>query len=80
MSVDLARQVAELGADSLLPPSNEQRYYDALKRIAKAYRTAESLLQKGDAGLTGVEALEYAYDNLQHEASTAIRGRRRPKK
>ena len=59
--------------------SNEQRYYDALKRIARGYRSGESLLKRGDAGLGGVESLEYAYDNLQHEAKIAIRGRRRPK-
>lgn len=58
--------------------SNERRYYDALKRIARQYRSAESLLRKGDCGLGGVEALEYAYDNIQAEAREAIRNRRRP--
>lgn len=59
--------------------SNEQHYYDALKHIARDYRTSQSLLRRGDAGLDGPEALEYAYDNLQNVAATAIRGKRRPK-
>lgn len=55
-----------------------QRYYDALKRIARQYRSAESLLRRGDCGLNGVEALEMAYENIQSEAIAAVRGKRRP--
>ena len=61
--------------------SNEQRYFDALKRIA-AYQSPERLLRKSydDWGLeNGVEALEYAYENIQQEAKLAIKNRRRPK-
>ncbi|WP_048647519.1 hypothetical protein [Nitratireductor soli] len=62
-------------------PSNEQRYFDALKRIA-VYQTSERLLKKSwdDWGLdSGLEALEYAYDNVQEEARRAVKGKRRPK-
>jgi hypothetical protein len=59
--------------------TNEQRYYDVLKRIARDYRSSKSLLSKGDCGLSGEEALEYAYDNIQGDAAYAIQGRRRPK-
>jgi len=61
--------------------SNEQRYYDALKRIAKHYDTAENLLRDGETGygLSGEETLQYAYENIQGEAACAIRGKRRPK-
>jgi hypothetical protein len=61
--------------------SNEQRYYDALKRIASRYDTAERIIKNAerDYGLESLEALEYAYDNIQGEAKFAIKGRRRPK-
>lgn len=59
--------------------SNEQRYYDALRKIARGYRTSESIIKHGDAGLDGYETLEYVYDNLQNEAERAIHGKRRPK-
>lgn len=63
------------------PQSNEQRYYDALKRIAKGYDSSERVIAKAEKkyGLEPLEALEYAYDNLQGEAEGAIAGRRRPK-
>lgn len=57
----------------------ELKLFAALSRIAKDYRSSQSLLKRGDAGLDGVEALEYAYDNLQWEAKSAIRGVRVPK-
>lgn len=57
----------------------ERKFYDVLRRIAKDYRSAESLLRKGDCGLSGEEALEYAYDNIQSEAAAAIRGIRLPR-
>lgn len=60
--------------------SNEQRYFDALKRIA-SYQPSERLLRHGeqDWGVSGPEALEMAYDNIQGDAKRAIYGRRRPK-
>lgn len=58
--------------------SNEQRYYDALKRIARDYQKSDRLLRDGDCGLEGPEALGMAYDNIQSEAAAAIRGKRRP--
>lgn len=60
--------------------SNEQRYYDALKRIARAYQTSAQLrLRAGQYGCSHIEELEMVYDNLQHEAASAIKGKRRPK-
>ncbi len=63
------------------PPSNEQRYFDALKRIARAYDSASIVIRNAEKryGLQGAEALEMAYDNLQAEAASAIHGKRRPK-
>lgn len=61
-------------------PSNEQRYFDALKRIAKDYDSPERIGATAEKkyGLRPAEAIEMAYQNIQHEASEAIRGRRRP--
>lgn len=58
---------------------NEQRYFDALKRITR-YMTVAQLRRRagGDYGLEQSEALEYAYENVIEEARAAIRGRRRP--
>lgn len=56
----------------------QQRLYDALKRIAKDYRSAESILRKPDFGLDPSECLEMAYDNIQSEAKAAIKGVKRP--
>lgn len=56
----------------------QQRLYDTLKRIAKDYRSAESILRKPDSGLDGPEELEMAYENIQDEAKVAIKGVRRP--
>lgn len=60
--------------------SNEQRYYDALKRITK-YQTPEQIMRRAEKqyGLSGKEALEMAYENIQQEARNAIVGKRRPK-
>jgi hypothetical protein len=60
-------------------PSNEQRYYDALKRITE-YQTPARMRRSSekDWGLPFEEHLEYAYENIQQEAKTAILGRRRP--
>jgi hypothetical protein len=64
--------------------SNEQRYYDALYKIARKYEKSEKLAHfEEDSddgyGLSGAETLEYAYDNIQAEAERAIHGKRRPK-
>lgn len=63
------------------PPSNEQRYFDALKRIAKHYSSAEKVMATAERryGLDPAEALSMSYDNIQIEAAYAIRGKRRPK-
>jgi hypothetical protein len=60
--------------------SNEQIYYDRLKRIAKGQTTSQ-LRRNSERGfgLEYLEALEMAYENLQEAAASAIRGKRRPK-
>lgn len=61
--------------------SNEQRYFDALRRIARGYQTPDQLRRNSEKeyGVRYEEALEMAYENLQAEAKCAIRGKRRPK-
>ncbi|MGY3393410.1 hypothetical protein ACVWW6_006001 [Bradyrhizobium sp. USDA 3311] len=60
--------------------SNEQRYYDALQRIARQYQTADQLRRRaGQYGCSHLEELEMAYENMQQEAAHAIKGKRRPK-
>lgn len=60
--------------------SNEQRYYDALARIAKGYQSTSHLRRDSrEWGLDYGDALEMAYENIQGEAEAAIRGKRRPK-
>lgn len=56
----------------------QQRMYDALKRIAKDYRKPSSIISKPDLGLGPQECLEMAYENIQGEAKAAIMGIRRP--
>jgi hypothetical protein len=59
--------------------TNEQRYYDALKRIARYYQTSEQIRRKaGQYGLDHLEELEMIYENVQQDAKNAIKGRRRP--
>lgn len=60
--------------------STERRYYDALKRIAHDYASPEKIRRTAERqyGLSPEEALEYAYENIQQEAITAIKGKRRP--
>jgi hypothetical protein len=60
--------------------NNEQRYYDALKRITQ-YQTVERMQRDSekDWGLEFTEALSYAYENVKDDAARAIKGRRRPK-
>lgn len=58
----------------------QQRLYDTLHLIAKAYKSPKQLKRTSEAeyGLEYVEALEMAYDNMQNEARQAIKGMRRP--
>jgi hypothetical protein len=61
--------------------SNEQLYYDTLKRIAKGYQTPDQLRRNSerDFGCSFSDALEMTYENLQNDAARAIHGKRRPK-
>ena len=59
----------------------ERRLYTALKRITQ-YDKPERLLKKSwdDWGLEdGAEALSMAYENIQSEAASAIKGVRLPR-
>ena len=60
--------------------NNEQRYFDALRRIA-SYDPPERIRKHSerDYGLPGDEVIEYAYENVINDARLAIKGRRRPK-
>lgn len=59
--------------------SNEQRYYDCLKRIAK-YMTPEQLYRDAkNIGLEPGEYIEMVYENIQQEARNAVYNKRRPK-
>jgi hypothetical protein len=60
--------------------SNEQRYFDMLKRIT-LYQSVEHLRKHSqrDWALPFEEALEMAYENIISDAQRAIRGKRRPK-
>lgn len=60
-------------------PSNEQIYFDALKRIARDYMTpAQAFRSAKNVGLEPDEHLEMCYENIQAEAEGAIHGKRRP--
>ena len=60
--------------------SNEQSYFDALKKIARGYQTVDQLRKRGGQyGLDAAEEIEMAYENIQAEAARAIKGKRRPK-
>lgn len=52
---------------------------DALQKIAKDFDTSSSLIKRAEAdyGLDPVEALEYAYDNIQQAAKDGLKGVRR---
>jgi hypothetical protein len=56
----------------------ERRLYAALRRIAKDYQTPDQIRSTSERefGLASSEALEYAYENIQHEAAMAIKGLR----
>lgn len=58
----------------------EQKMFDTLKKIAKAYMTTAKLRKQSNGlyGLEYEEALEMAYENIQRDAAEAIRGMRRP--
>lgn len=61
-------------------PSNEQRYFDALKTIGREYQTSDQLRRNaGQYGCDHVEELEMAYENIQELAKRAVKGKRRPK-
>lgn len=63
--------------------SNEQRYYDALRKIAKGFyswdRITDNIAWTRGGGLNADEFREAAYENMQYEAARAIKGKRRPK-
>lgn len=60
--------------------SNELRYYNALKRIARGYQTSDQLRRRaGQYGCSHLEELEMSYENMQQEAKLTIKGRRQPK-
>ena len=54
----------------------EIKLVGVLRRIAREYKSADQLLRNGerDYGISGSEALVYAYDNIQCEAARAIKG------
>lgn len=60
----------------------EQEYFDALRLIAKSFHPSEWFTDENAEkayGVSGHEALEMAYDNMQQTAAEAIRGQVRPK-
>lgn len=61
--------------------SNEQIYFDALKKIARDFETPDRLRKMAERGygLDAAEAIEMAYENMQILAADTIRGKRRPK-
>lgn len=61
-------------------PSNEQRYYDVLQKIAREYQSSDQLRRRaGQYGCSFEEEIEMVYENIQGEAERAIHGKRRPK-
>ena len=59
--------------------NDEQRYFDALKRI-RSYMTPDQIRRDTkNTGLGYEEYLEMAYENIKAEAEHAIKGKRRPK-
>ena len=60
--------------------NNEQIYFDVLRHIARGYDSSRRIMHNSDKnyGLSPIEALEMAYDNIQAEAERAIKGKRRP--
>lgn len=61
--------------------TDAQKYYDALKTIAKGYQTADQIRRRaGQYGLEHLEELEMIYENVQQTARNAIHRKRRPGK
>lgn len=60
----------------------ERKLYDALKRIARQYESATRLRKGAERhyGISGDEAIEMAYENIQQEARSALRGVRLPRR
>ena len=59
--------------------SHERLYFDTLRKIARGYQTVSQLKRgAGQYGLSYVEELEMAYENLQNEARRATSGKRQP--
>lgn len=59
--------------------SNEQAYYDVLKRIAREYMTPAQVFRTAkNVGLEPDEHLEMSYENIQADAEQVIKGKRRP--
>ena len=79
--MDSAAQAArESMAAKLAEPSEAQRYFDALRRIARDFQSSDQLRRRaGQYGLSHKEELEMAYENIQQIAEIAIKGRRRPR-
>lgn len=61
--------------------NHEAKFYQALKRIARDYKTSAQLRRscEKEYGLGYEECLEMVYDNLQGEAAQAIKGYRKPR-
>lgn len=57
-------------------PQQVANMYNALQKIAKAYQTPEQLRRNSEKqfGVEYEEALEMAYENLQWEAASAVKG------
>lgn len=62
----------------MTPKQKEQfnRMRNALKRIASHYESVEDIERHAEKkwGLPPEEAIRYAYDNVQDEARSAVRG------
>lgn len=58
--------------------SREEKYRHTLTRIAKEYLTPSQLKKLATKrGANYLEQLEMAYENIQEEAKSAIKGRRK---
>lgn len=58
--------------------TNEQRYFDALRRISQYETPNQARRTAKGVGLNAEEYLEMAYENIREEAKRAIKGKRRP--
>jgi hypothetical protein len=60
--------------------TQQQRLFDALKKIARGYVSPAQLQRNAERlGLSYEETIEMAYENIQAHAAAAIKGVRRPK-